>query len=103
VLPFRDIVPLGKVRLSFNFNLDNKRVLNFENVVTDDDNVKQVRANYDDAKVSSTFVVQWKPVRLPDDGQGVGWGGGLGLQPAMTCSVDGSELSLLPCFTRSTL
>jgi phosphatidylinositol glycan class S len=36
-----DIVPLGKVRLSFNFNLDNKRVLNFENVVTDDDNVKQ--------------------------------------------------------------
>jgi phosphatidylinositol glycan class S len=34
-------VPLGKVRANFNFNLDNKRVLNFENVVTDDDNVKQ--------------------------------------------------------------
>lgn len=39
----RDIVPLGKVRGNFNFNLDSKRVLNFENVVTDDDNVKQVR------------------------------------------------------------
>jgi hypothetical protein len=38
----RDIVPLGKVRNNFNFNLDSKRVLNFENVVTDDDNVKQV-------------------------------------------------------------
>eukprot|EP00882_Tetradesmus_deserticola_P028143 GHRQ01031331.1.p2 GENE.GHRQ01031331.1~~GHRQ01031331.1.p2 ORF type:complete len:119 (+),score=54.11 GHRQ01031331.1:218-574(+) len=37
----RDIVPLGKVRANFNFSLDNKRVLNFENVVTDDDNVKQ--------------------------------------------------------------
>jgi len=36
-----DIVPLGKVRSNFNFNLDGKRVLNFENVVTDDDNVKQ--------------------------------------------------------------
>jgi hypothetical protein len=36
-------VPLGKVRSNFNFNLDGKRVLNFENVVTDDDNVKQVR------------------------------------------------------------
>ncbi len=38
----RDIVPLGKVRSNFNFSLDGKRVLNFENVVTDDDNVKQV-------------------------------------------------------------
>ncbi|KAF8067372.1 Ferredoxin-1 [Scenedesmus sp. PABB004] len=36
-----DIVPLGKVRSAFNFSLDNKRVLNFDNVVTDDDNVKQ--------------------------------------------------------------
>lgn len=35
-------MPLGKVRSNFNFNLDSKRVLNFENVVTDDDNVKQV-------------------------------------------------------------
>lgn len=34
-------MPLGKVRSTFNFSLDNKRVLNFENVVTDDDNVKQ--------------------------------------------------------------
>eukprot|EP00878_Enallax_costatus_P001348 GHUV01001495.1.p1 GENE.GHUV01001495.1~~GHUV01001495.1.p1 ORF type:complete len:236 (+),score=62.29 GHUV01001495.1:250-957(+) len=36
-----DLVPLGKVRTNFNFSLDNKRVLNFDNVVTDDDNVKQ--------------------------------------------------------------
>jgi len=36
-----DIVPLGKVRSDFNFSLDDKRVLNFENIVTDDDNVKQ--------------------------------------------------------------
>jgi len=35
--------PPGQVRTNFNFNLDNKRVLNFDNVVTDDDNVKQVK------------------------------------------------------------
>lgn len=40
-LTHRDIVPLGQVKASFNFNLDTKRVLNFENIVTDDDNVKQ--------------------------------------------------------------
>ena len=34
-------MPLGKVRSDFNFSLDDKRVLNFENIVTDDDNVKQ--------------------------------------------------------------
>lgn len=38
----RDIVPVGKVRGNFNFSLDDKRVLNMENVVTDDDNIKQV-------------------------------------------------------------
>jgi len=38
----RDIVPLGKVRSNFNFSLDDKRVLNLDNVVTDDDNIKQV-------------------------------------------------------------
>ncbi len=37
----RDIVPLGSKRSKFNFNLDEKRVLNFENVVNDDDNIKQ--------------------------------------------------------------
>ena len=37
----RDIVPLGAVKSKFNFNLDEKRVLNFENVVNDDDNIKQ--------------------------------------------------------------
>jgi len=36
-----DIVPLGKVRSDFNFSLDDKRVLNFENIVNDDDNIKQ--------------------------------------------------------------
>lgn len=36
-----DIVPLGKVRSNFNFSLDDKRVLNFDNVVDDDDNIKQ--------------------------------------------------------------
>ena len=37
----RDIVPLGSKRSKFNYNLDEKRVLNFENVVNDDDNIKQ--------------------------------------------------------------
>ena len=36
-----DLVPLGQTRTKFNFNLDEKRVLNFENVVSDDDNIKQ--------------------------------------------------------------
>ena len=37
----RDIVPLGRSKSKFNYNLDEKRVLNFENVVNDDDNIKQ--------------------------------------------------------------
>lgn len=37
----RDIVPLGQAKSNFNYNLDEKRVLNFENVVDDSDNVKQ--------------------------------------------------------------
>ena len=37
----RDIVPLGQNKSNFNYNLDEKRVLNFENVVNDADNVKQ--------------------------------------------------------------
>ena len=37
----RDLVPLGQTRTKFNFNLDEKRVLNFENEVSDDDNIKQ--------------------------------------------------------------
>ncbi|KAG2489358.1 hypothetical protein HYH03_012188 [Edaphochlamys debaryana] len=36
-----DIVPLGKVRTNFNFSLEDKRVLNMENVVNDSDNIKQ--------------------------------------------------------------
>ncbi|KIY95315.1 hypothetical protein MNEG_12646 [Monoraphidium neglectum] len=36
-----DIVPLGKARSNFNFSLDDKRVLNMDNVVNDDDNIKQ--------------------------------------------------------------
>jgi phosphatidylinositol glycan class S len=34
-------VPLGRTKSSFNYSLDDKRVLNFENVVNDDDNIKQ--------------------------------------------------------------
>ena len=37
----RDLVPLGQTKTKFNFNLDEKRLLNFENVVNDDDNIKQ--------------------------------------------------------------
>ena len=37
----RDIVPLGHTKSSFNYSMDDKRVLNFENVVNDDDNIKQ--------------------------------------------------------------
>ena len=40
-LSCRDIVPLGQNKSNFNYNLDEKRVLNFENVVDDSDNVKQ--------------------------------------------------------------
>ena len=41
VLSCRDIVPLGRTKSSFNYSVDEKRVLNFENVVNDDDNIKQ--------------------------------------------------------------
>lgn len=34
-------MPLGQTRTKFNFNLDEKRVLNFENEVSDEDNIKQ--------------------------------------------------------------
>ena len=34
-------MPLGQVKSRFNYNVDLKRVLNFENVVDDSDNVKQ--------------------------------------------------------------
>ena len=37
----RDIVPLGQNKSNFNYSVDEKRVLNFENVVDDSDNVKQ--------------------------------------------------------------
>ena len=37
----RDIVPLNAVRDSFNFSLEQKRVLNFEHVVSEADNIKQ--------------------------------------------------------------
>lgn len=35
-------MPLGQLKSNFNYSLDDKRVLNFENVVNDDDNIKQV-------------------------------------------------------------
>lgn len=34
-------MPLGQTKSNFNFNLDEKRVLNFENEVSDSDNIKQ--------------------------------------------------------------
>jgi hypothetical protein len=37
----RDIVPLGMVKSSFNYDTSDMRVLNMENVVRDDDNIKQ--------------------------------------------------------------
>lgn len=36
-----DIVPLGSTKANFNYSLDEKRVLNMENVVDDSDNIKQ--------------------------------------------------------------
>lgn len=39
-----DIVPLGQLKSSFNYSTSDKRVLNLENVVNDDDNIKQARA-----------------------------------------------------------
>ena len=41
LLSCRDLVPLGQTKSNFNFNLDEKRVLNFENEVSDSDNIKQ--------------------------------------------------------------
>lgn len=41
LLRCRDIVPLGQNKSNFNYSLDEKRVLNFENIVDDSDNVKQ--------------------------------------------------------------
>ena len=37
----RDSVPLGSSKTDWNFNTDHKRVLNEENIVSDDDNIKQ--------------------------------------------------------------
>ncbi|GIL73672.1 hypothetical protein Vretimale_5447 [Volvox reticuliferus] len=36
-----DIVPLGKIRSNFNFSLEDKRILNMDNIVNDSDNIKQ--------------------------------------------------------------
>lgn len=36
-----DIVPLGQLKSSFNYSTHDKRVLNAENIVNDDDNIKQ--------------------------------------------------------------
>lgn len=37
----RDIVPLGMVKSSFNYDTSDMRVLNMENQVSDTDNIKQ--------------------------------------------------------------
>jgi hypothetical protein len=44
VATLRGILPLGKTRKDWNFSLQDKRVLNFENEVSDSDNVKQARS-----------------------------------------------------------
>lgn len=74
-----DIVPLGQIKDGFNFNLADKRVLNFENVVTDDDNIKQdmsidaySRAAKEEAaeklaKDGARYEVQKKAVEDGDD------------------------------------
>eukprot|EP00884_Botryococcus_braunii_P001811 jgi/Botrbrau1/11630/Bobra.0209s0021.1 len=36
-----DLVPLGQVKAKWNHSLDDKRVLNFDNEVSDSDNIKQ--------------------------------------------------------------
>ena len=36
-----DIVPLGQLKSSFNYSTTDKRVLNAEHIVNDDDNIKQ--------------------------------------------------------------
>jgi len=40
-MPRRDLVPLGGQRAGFNFNLDDKRVMNMVSEVRDEDNIKQ--------------------------------------------------------------
>lgn len=40
-LDCRDLVPLGGQRGGFNFNLDDKRVVNMVSEVKDEDNIKQ--------------------------------------------------------------
>ena len=39
--PRSDLVPLGQLKSGFNYDTTEKRVLNFDNVVDDSDNVKQ--------------------------------------------------------------
>lgn len=34
-------MPLGMVKSAFNYDIRDKRLLNFDNVVNDDDNIKQ--------------------------------------------------------------
>ena len=41
VVARRGILPLGQSRKDWNFSLQDKRVLNFENEVSDSDNIKQ--------------------------------------------------------------
>lgn len=60
-----DIVPLGQMKSSFNHSTTDKRVLNMENVVNDDDNVKQ----------DLSIDVYGRKVRV--GGRACGVGGGL--------------------------
>ena len=66
-MQYRDIVPLGQNKSNFNYNLDEKRVLNFENIVNDSDNVKQDMSidvygrNQDEDEDSSATATDAKP------------------------------------------
>jgi len=67
-------VPLGQTRTKFNFNLDEKRVLNFENEVSDDDNIKQdmsidVYGRKDDEPAPAAEAAAAKPEVPPPPGE----------------------------------
>ncbi|DBB17199.1 TPA: hypothetical protein ACH3X3_014262 [Trebouxia sp. C0006] len=71
-----DIVPLGQNKSNFNYNLDEKRVLNFENVVDDSDNVKQDmsidvygRQKDDEADASQQASPDTKDIKVTEEAE----------------------------------
>eukprot|EP00210_Caulerpa_lentillifera_P001907 g1834.t1 len=47
-----DIVPLDQLKSNFNYKLEYKRVLNFDNIVSDDDNIRQNIVDASDKKTA---------------------------------------------------